>query len=243
MLNWNRFEAMTFDCYGTLIDWETGILQAVRPVLTARSIDASDAQILETFAVLEKQAELELSPQGDPPLTYKEVLITVMAGFGERFGFWPKPEEIVVLRNSVKDWLPFPDTVEALKTLKRRWKLGILSNIDDNLFALSAQHLQVDFDWVITAEQIGSYKPSLNNFKVMLQRIGIPKERVLHLAQSLHHDIRPAKELGLATAWVNRRLGKEGPGATAPAVAQPDLEVPDLETLVKAITSPSPQSP
>lgn len=235
MLNWEQFEALTFDCYGTLIDWERGILAALKPLASAHQLGLSDDELLELFGELEVYAELTLSPQCSPPLTYKEVLTVVASGFCQRMGIKPSPEELVSLRNSVQDWPAFPDSVDALKALKKRWKLGILSNIDDNLFAFSAQKLQVDFDWVITAEQIGSYKPTHRNFEVMLERLGLPKEKILHVAQSLHHDIRPANELGLTTVWINRRAGKEGFGATAAAEAQPDFEVPDLQSLVAAV--------
>jgi len=235
MLNWDQFEALTFDCYGTLIDWEAGILGGIKPLVAAHQLDMTDDEILHLFGELEVYAELTLSPQCNPPLTYKEVLTVVASGFCQRVGITPTAEEIVSLRNSVQNWPAFPDTVEALKALKKRWKLGILSNIDDNLFAFSAKKLQVEFDWVITAQQVGSYKPSHRNFEVMLERLGLPKEKILHVAQSLHHDIRPANEIGLTTVWVNRRAGKEGSGATAAAEAQPDFEVPDLRSLVEAV--------
>ena len=134
----------------------------------------------------------------------------------------------------MRHWRPFPDTVTALRALKTRYKLAIISNVDDGLFALTACHLEVEFDWIITAEQAGTYKPSPNNFEVALQRIGVAPGRLLHAAESLYHDIVPAKKLGLSTVWVHRRAGKEGFGATPPASAEPDLEVPNLEALVSA---------
>jgi 2-haloacid dehalogenase len=125
--------------------------------------------------------------------------------------------------------------VEALRALKRRYKLAIISNVDDGLFALTACHLEVEFDWIITAEQVGTYKPSTNNFEVAIARMGVGRERLLHAAESLFHDVVPAKELGLSTVWVHRRTGKEGFGATPPADAEPDLEVPDLRTLASRL--------
>jgi 2-haloacid dehalogenase len=121
--------------------------------------------------------------------------------------------------------------VAALQTLKQRFKLGIISNIDDDLFAASNRRLGVTFDWVITAQQVRSYKPSTRNFTAAFERIGVPQDRLVHVAQSLFHDHVPAKSLGLATVWVNRRRGHPGPGATPPASARPDLEVPDLQSL------------
>ena len=165
MIDWNQFEAFTFDCYGTLIDWETGILNGIKPVLAAHAIDLSDDEILETFAQFETHVELAVCPVCEPMLTYKEVLTLVLFRFSQKYGFQLTPEQMVALRNSLQDWPAFPDSAEALNALKTNKKLGILSNVDDNLFAYSAQKLGVEFDWVVTAEQAGSYKPSHNNFK------------------------------------------------------------------------------
>jgi 2-haloacid dehalogenase len=118
---------------------------------------------------------------------------------------------------------------------RTKYRLGIISNIDDDLFAQTAKRLEVDFDFVITAEQVGAYKPSLQNFRTAIERIGVPREHILHIAQSLYHDIAPAKQLGLPTVWVNRRHRQEGSGATPPAKCKPDLEVPDLRMLVSMI--------
>jgi 2-haloacid dehalogenase len=150
---------------------------------------------------------------------------------GERLGFRPSAAELERFGLSVADWPAFPDSARALQALKRKYKLGILSNIDDDLFATSAPRLGVAFDWVVTAQQARSYKPSLNNFHLAIARLGVPRDRILHVAQSLYHDIAPAKSLGLATVWVNRRQGRPGSGATPPAQAKPDWEVPDMETL------------
>ena len=229
MLSFDPFEILTFDCYGTLIDWESGIRAALRPVLSAHGVSIADESMLELYAALESQAE-----RGEF-VNYKQVLRSVMLGFGRELGFSPTQNEMTCLAESIKDWLPFPDTVESLIALKSRYKLGIISNIDDDLFSSSARHLQVEFEWVITAEQVRSYKPSHNNFKQALARIDAPKERILHVAQSIFHDIVPAQSLGLATVWVNRRQGQSSFGATPPAESQPDLEVPDLKTLVSMI--------
>jgi 2-haloacid dehalogenase len=118
-----------------------------------------------------------------------------------------------------------------LRRLRPRFRLGVLTNCDDDLFAASNRRLGVDFDWIVTAQQVGSYKPDERNFHVMLKRLGLPPERIVHVAQSLYHDHVPAKNLGLATAWVNRRRDRPGFGATPRATASPDLEVPDLRTL------------
>lgn len=230
MLDLARFRVLTFDCYGTLIDWESGILAALRPLLAAHAQDLPDESILQTYASLEAEAERS------PYRPYRDVLATVADGFGERLGFTPTPAERAALAASVPHWPPFPDTVAALQALARRFALIAVSNIDDNLFAASARRLQVPFTAAVTAEQAGSYKPAPRHFELALQRASVPKAQVLHVAQSLYHDIAPAQALGLATVWVNRRGGRPGFGATPPAQARPDLQVPDLATLAAAAT-------
>ncbi len=229
MLNFDNFEVLTFDCYGTLIDWESGIWQALHPSLTNHLIAMTRDKALELYGQLESEAE-----RGEY-YEYQTVLRIVLEGFGSRLGFAPTQIELQRFSDSVKDWPAFPDSVRALQALKKKYKLAIVSNIDDDLFAFSAQQLQTQFDWVITAQQAKSYKPSLNNFQLAFERIGVPKPKILHVAQSLFHDIVPAKALGLSTVWINRRHYQGGFGATPPAQAQPDLEVPDLETLAGII--------
>jgi 2-haloacid dehalogenase len=229
MLDLTQYRVLTFDCYGTLIDWERGILNGLRPVLERHEIALSDDEALELFGELEAEAERGAY------LPYREVLTVVLAGMAERLGFTLADDERRALADSVGNWPPFPDTVEGLRTLGRYYQLVILSNIDDELFALSAQHLQADFADVITAQQVGSYKPNRRNFEVALERVGSPKAQVLHVAQSLFHDIEPANAVGLTTVWVNRRHNRPGFGATPPASAQPDLEVPDLQTLARLV--------
>ena len=229
MLNFDQFEVLTFDCYGTLIDWETGIWEALGGILAGHQVKVTPEKALELYGELE--AEAERGAYRD----YKTVLRTVMEGFGARLRFAPTSSELQRFAASVKDWPAFPDSPRALRALKTKYKLAIISNIDDDLFAFSAQRLQVQFDWVITAHQAKSYKPSLNNFRLAFDRIGVPPAKILHVAQSLFHDIAPAKTLGLATVWVNRRHDKAGSGATPPAHTQPDLEVPDLQSLARTI--------
>ncbi|HET8629734.1 MAG TPA: haloacid dehalogenase type II [Thermomicrobiales bacterium] len=227
MLAFDRFTYLTFDCYGTLIDWERGILDALRPLLDRHGATLSDDQILELFG------EFEAAAEAGPYLPYRDVLAAVVDGFGARLGFTPTADERASLAASVGDWPAFPDTVDALRSLARRYRLAILSNVDDDLFAGSARRLGVDFAAVITAQQVGSYKPDRRNFRAALARLDVPPDQVLHVGQSLFHDIAPAKELGLTTVWVNRRHDRPGFGATPPATAQPDLEVPDLRTLAR----------
>jgi 2-haloacid dehalogenase len=229
MLRFDDYTALTFDCYGTLIDWESGIIAGLRPVLAAHGVGVPDDDILEQFARLE--AELEAGPYR----AYRDVLSSVVAGFGHHFGFKPSRVEREGFARSVANWPPFPDTMEALGALSRRFELAILSNVDDDLFAGSAVKLGTRFDHVITAQQVGSYKPDARNFEAAIGRVGKPREQILHVAQSLFHDIAPAKAAGLATVWVNRRHGRTGQGATPPAAALPDLEVSDLAILVRMV--------
>jgi len=229
MLNFDQFEVLTFDCYGTLIDWEAGLWAALGGILVDHQVKLTPDKALELYGELESEAERGAYRD------YKSVLRTVLEGFGARLRFAPTPTELQRFATSVKDWPAFPDSPRALQALKTRYKLAIISNIDDDLFAFSAQRLQVPFDWVITAHQAKSYKPSLNNFRLAFERIGVPQTKILHVAQSLFHDIAPAKTLGLATVWVNRRHDKAGSGATPPAQARPDLEVPDLHSLARTV--------
>src|SRR5579864_2081971 len=226
MLSFSRFHALTFYCYGTLIDWETGLLGALRPILRAHGSKLRDEQILALYAELEPAAQ-------NPYRRYREVLEEVVRGFGKRLGFPASEAEARSLPDSLQNWQPFPDTVAALQKLQTRFRLAIISNTDDHLFAGTAPHLQVKFDTVITAEQAGAYKPSLAPFRLALERLGLPREQVLHAGQSVYHDVVPARSLGLATVLVRRR----GSGATRVVADKPDLEVPDLQTLASLAVS------
>jgi 2-haloacid dehalogenase len=225
MLDFSRFEFLTFDCYGTLIDWETGILRSLRPILAKHAVSIDDEPLLERYG------ELEAAAEAGPFKCYREVLEGVVRGLGARLRFAPSDEEVRGFPDSVAGWPPFPDTVAALQRLASRFKLAVISNVDDDLFALSARLLHAPFAHVITAQQARSYKPSHNNFQTALDKIGVPKEKVLHVAQSLYHDIAPANVLGWRCVWVNRRAGKGGSGATKPSTATPDLEVSSLKAL------------
>jgi 2-haloacid dehalogenase len=229
LLDANKYEVLSFDCYGTLVDWESGIISGLRPVLRAHRVEVTDDEILGLHAQTEHK--LQAAPKGGSYLKYRDVLGEEVREAGRRWGFEPSPSEVEALPDSVRYWLPFPDTVNALRTLK----VAIISNIDDGLLALTARYLEVEFDYIVTAEQAGTYKPSPNNFELALERIGAAPERILHVAESLFHDHAPAKGMGLDTAWIHRRAAKGGFGATPPAEAEPDLEVPDLESLVHAL--------
>jgi len=223
--HFDQFEVITFDCYGTLIDWESGILAAIGVALAAHSQKLNPEEVLRAYS------ELEPPLQAGPYKPYREILQVVMRGIGDRLGAKFSAEEEQSLADSLPTWKPFPDTVAALRRLNSKYKLGLISNIDDDLFAGTAASLQTKFDYVITAQQARSYKPSPRNFELALSRIGLPREKVLHAAESVYHDVIPAKKLGLHTVWVNRRMGKAGARASGIAAAEPDLIVPDLKTL------------
>jgi 2-haloacid dehalogenase len=227
MLDFSRFRLLTFDCYGTLIDWETGIFGALRPILKTHGKSLSDASLLELYSELEAQAE-----QGDFR-PYREVLQTVVRGFGERLGFQATEAEIHSLPESLPAWPAFSDTAASLRRLKTRFQLAIMSNVDDDLFARTAPKLGVSFDFVVTAQQARAYKPSLRVFELAQARTGISPDRWLHVGQSIFHDMLPAKSLGVATVWVNRASPRSEAGAAKAAVGRPDLEVPDLKTLAE----------
>jgi len=219
------FKALTFDCYGTLIDWETGIARALASILGKHGVRAGRDELLARFA--HHEAELEAGPYRP----YRDVLERVAEALAAEHGVELSPADAARLPASIRDWPPFDDTVVALHRLGQRYRLGILSNVDDDLFAGSARRLEIEFEPVVTAQQAGSYKPARQNFELLLERVGVPPERVLHVAQSLYHDVAPAREIGLATVWVDRRAGQEGSGATPPATATPDARVESLAEL------------
>jgi 2-haloacid dehalogenase len=229
MMKLSNLEVLTFDCYGTLIDWESGIWNALEPVLARRGIKVQRDRALELFGKIE--FEIQCGEFKD----YRTVLRRTMEGICITLGFAPSEADLSAFPDSLGQWPAFSDTVGALKALKRKYKLAIVSNVDDDLFGQSLKHLQVEFDWIVTAQQVKSYKPSLVNFQLAIERIGVPIDKILHVAQSLFHDVVPAQSLGLSTVWVNRRHDKDGFGATVPVIATPDLEVPDLQTLARIL--------
>lgn len=228
MLDFSRFEILTFDCYGTLIDWESGILSALHNVLSAHGKKIDDATLLKLYGDFEQNLE-----QGEF-LRYREVLGSVVRKFGEHLGFTPTAAEIKSLSDSLPHWKPWPDTVAALRRLKTRYRLAILSNVDDDLSAGTRPQLGVDFDEVITAQQAQAYKPSLKLFELALSRAGSPAHRMLHVGQSIYHDVIPAQSLGLATVWVNRPSARPNVGAVKAAEATPDMTVSSLAELASA---------
>lgn len=222
------FDALTFDCYGTLIDWESGILVGLRAVLGDHGVTAIDEDLLERYASAE--ARLEAGPYRP----YRDILAAALTEVGASFGVGVTDPERAAFGGSVADWPAFPDSAAALRLLATRFRLGVLTNCDDDLFAASNRRLGVAFDWIVTAQQAGGYKPRVANFEALFERVDVPRNRILHVAQSLFHDHVPAKALGMTTVWIDRRRGRPGAGATPPASAEPDAAFPDMASFAAA---------
>jgi 2-haloacid dehalogenase len=220
---------LTFDCYGTLIDWETGILTALQPLLNFHKVTTEPQTILRLYVTHEARLE------GGPWRPYRDILHDVCGAIGKALGVTFSRAECEALPDSLKNWLPFPDTIAALRQLKQHFSLTILSNIDDALFAKTREALGVAFDHIITAEQVRSYKPAEAHFREALRRLKVPADQILHVAQSLYHDHVPARRLGFRTAWVNRPSLLKSTGLAPKASAQPDIEVPDLQSLMAVL--------
>jgi 2-haloalkanoic acid dehalogenase type II len=247
-MNLNDFDALSFDCYGTLIDWESGIrvgLQKIADLSTSRlDLDV----LLETYGACEAEVE-----RSQPGLLYPEVIARSAIAAGAIHGI-DVPEPLAAeIGQSVPDWPAFPDSAEALARLKQRYKLIILSNVDRESFAASNTRLNVSFDAsntrlnvsfdaILTAQDIGSYKPCPANFDALLAKLhemSIPRDRLLHVAQSLFHDHVPAKAIGLPTVWIDRRSDKTGTGATPTpgSSVQPDWTFTSMGAFADAVES------
>jgi len=229
---WHEFRVLTFDCYGTLIDWETGILAVLRTWAAANHVEASDEKLLQAFGAAENGVQA-----GKPQTLYREVLRDSMARIAAGFGKAVRPEECDALANSVGEWPAFADTPNALRALKSWHKLMIVSNVDKTSFSRTAPKLGLSLDGLVTAEEVGAYKPDRRMFERALSVAGdwgIQPKEALHVAQSLYHDIAPAKALGLRTVWVDRRGGRSG-GATPEVEGDvtADLRVRSLGELVE----------
>ncbi len=218
--------ALTFDCYGTLIDWETGILKALKPVLTEHAITLTEEEILSYYL------EFETALQKEGFQNYKTVLREIVNCFGKQFNFTNDSQYSDCLVASLKCWQPFPDTIPVLTQLKHHFKLAIISNIDTDLFMETQSHLPDVFNETITAEQVRHYKPSLINFETALQKLKLPAHEILHVSCSHYHDVVPAKQLGFMTALINRRSAKIKPALPADNEAKADFEAPNLFALL-----------
>jgi 2-haloacid dehalogenase len=226
--DYGAFDALTFDCYGTLIDWEAGLVAAFAPILAAHDCPTDPEDVLTRYAHYEATAE------AGPYRTYRAVLAAGLDGVATDLGFVPSASEVAAFSGSVVDWPAFPDSGHALSRLATRYRLGVITNCDDDLFAASAERLGMTFHPVVTAQQVRAYKPSEAGFHVAFERLGLPRDRILHVAQSLFHDHVTAKRLGLTTVWIDRRHDRPGSGATPPADAHPDAIFPDMATFAAA---------
>ena len=228
------FKALTFDCYGTLIDWETGLYAALQPLLHKGGVTLPREDVLTAFGRHESAQE-----EATPQMIYSEVLAEVHRRLAHEWNVRDAEKEAVAFGKSVPDWPAFPDTVKALQYLQRYYKLVILSNVDRESFAGTHRRLEVTFDAIYTAQDIGSYKPDPRNFTYLIKGVaglGVLKRQILHTAQSLYHDHGAAQAAGLASAWIDRRNQLEGWGATTPPAGTPkyDFRFTSLAEMVEA---------
>ena len=221
----DHFRWISFDCYGTLIDWETGISSAIGQVLQSHGIVKSRPEILALFADVEPRVQ-----DSQTYLEYRRVLRDVMSNIGTELGISLTESDQGCLADTLPDWPVFPEVVGALNVLRERYSLAVISNVDDDLFSRTADGLNVDFDSVVTSQQVQSYKPNPRNFEVASERMAVARGRWIHVAESLYHDIGPANRLGITSVWVDR---PDRGGATRPSDALPDLIVPDVASLVQ----------
>jgi len=218
-----HFDIVTFDCYGTLIDWESGIADAFLRTAREYGVELRREEVLRAYELVEPVVEREQFRR------YRDVLTETASRVAHALG-WPLAFELsTFLVNSMSSWKPFPDTNAALERLRNAgYELGILSNVDDDLLSATRRHFSVDFDLLVTAQQVQSYKPAPGHFREAKGRIG--SDRWLHAAQSNFHDIVPANSHGIDTAWVNRRNDAPLPGGT------PKHEVRDMAGLADLLT-------
>ena len=234
-LDLTRFKALSFDCYGTLIDWEAGMAAVMAPWAREQGLDVSDEALLLAYGDHEAAVERER-----PSALYPEVLATAFRRTGEQLGTPVSDAWAQRLGDSLPDWPAFPDSPDALARLARHYRLIILSNVHRAGFAASNERLRGDFAAIITAEDVGAYKPAANHFRALdatLARLGVDRAALLHVAQSLFHDHVPAKREGLPSVWINRRHDRPGWGAT-PAPTEDwtfDLEFPSMADFADAV--------
>ncbi|HEY3245699.1 MAG TPA: HAD family hydrolase [Phycisphaerae bacterium] len=221
----SKLTTLSFDCYGTLIDWETGIRVAFESLL-----DGSQGMPIDAPTLIEAYLETEAEIQDRGYRPYRKVQAAALLEVARRFELTVPPQKVHILADSLPDWRPFIDTNAALLELKKRFRLGIVSNIDQNLLEGTMRHLAVPFDFVITAEDVRAYKPSHPHFLRLLESVADPLE-LLHVAQSVYHDGVPATQLGLAWAWINRK------GEMNRTAGRPVLEARDLQQLVRELAS------
>jgi 2-haloacid dehalogenase len=216
----SQYKSISFDCYGTLIDWENGILGYLQPLFLSYDVHVLDEWVLESFARLEP----EIQSRGG---TYQSVLAEMLEKFGTRLAFSPNDEALTGFSGSIEYWQPFTDTVAAMASLKQHFNLVALSNVDESLISISAEQMAKPFTHIITAERVGVYKPDRRMFETLLREVETP---ILHVAQSRFHDIVPATELGLDTVWIDR----PSLGAARPVDANPTWTFNSMEDFAAA---------
>jgi len=192
------YKVISFDCYGTLVDWKQGVLKALFSLLDEFQIEMTQEEIFSLF--LELDAEIESNSYQ----SYKKILMDIMSGFSVKLGLNLREDDLLLLSKSLPDWPVYSDTVASLSALKKRYKLAVISNVDNDLFEKTNKKLGIEFDYIITAEDLRSYKPSHNNFIKALEIFDVKKENLLHCAQSYYHDIEPCIQLGIDNVWINR---------------------------------------
>ena len=217
------YKLLTFDTYGTLIDWESGIHTALAPLLDKLPIRLERDEVLELFA------EFELRQQRETPRRiYSDLLADVARALAQKWQIKLDDDEATAFGKSVKHWPAFADSAESLAYLRRHYRMATLTNCDRVSYMGSNARLEIEWDAIYTAQDAGSYKPDLHNFEFMLERVraelGILPGEILHVAQSLTHDMVPATQMGLPKVWINRRHGVEGYGATAPPEGEYTIE-------------------
>jgi 2-haloacid dehalogenase len=233
-MGFGSIRLITFDCYGTLIHWEDGMLSALRPMLSHATQKIADEEILAHYG--EVEAELEAGPY----LPYRAVLAQVAQGIGQRTGIHISEDDGRAFAESLTRWKPFPDTVTTLQLLAKKFRLAILSNIDDDLFAETRKMFApVEFAFVVTAQQMQAYKPALKNFEEAIRRSGLSNDQILHVGQSIYHDIEPANILGIQNVWVNRPSIRPGVGPVKIGKGRPTHEVHSLAELAALVGATS----
>lgn len=227
-LDAESIDALTFDCYGTLVDWASGIPTALRPILQNHDTEIDHDRLFSLYSRFERDIE------SGEYVNYREVLRRVVRRFGSHFDFTPTNAEVERFAGSVGDWPLFADTNETLRRLDDSFRLAVISNVDDDLFQNTARHLAVEFDEVVTSEQVRTYKPELEPFETAFIRLGVPPNRVLHIAQSVYHDVNPASRLGLSCVWVQRYDTRFDPPVPT---SEPIRTVPGLASLADGLCS------
>ena len=234
MLDPTRYDAITFDRYGALVDWDTGIADAFGSWVVKTGFSESIADLVERFACHQRERQIVR-----PAIRYRDAILQAFEGAANDLGGFVSDEDLVAFSRSVGTWPCFPDTIDALRNLKATgYHLGVVSNVDNASFEDTHKRLGGIIDTVVTAEMVGAYKPDLEMFEALFSALaarGIARKRLLHVAQSRFHDVAPGNELGLNVIWIDRRHGRLGKGVTIPSDARPLIRFDSLETMVDSL--------